>query len=134
MLSITRRTLLAGSAVLPFLRGRGAQAARTPGVLTFGLSSYPPTIQPWANAGTAAVARELSHADRLAQIGGQRADRRRPVHAQGAGARRLARARGVPEILQAGHAQAEVGARDRLRGREPARRRAADRRRRSDRI
>ncbi|MBV8165995.1 MAG: ABC transporter substrate-binding protein [Alphaproteobacteria bacterium] len=51
---ITRRGLLAGSAALPFLRVRGAQAARTPGVLTFGLSSFPPTIQPWANAGTAA--------------------------------------------------------------------------------
>ena len=54
MLRVSRRTLLAGTAALPFLRIGTAQAARTPGVLTFGLSSYPPTILPWANAGTAA--------------------------------------------------------------------------------
>ncbi len=52
---INRRTVLAGAAAtasLPFLRGTSARAA-TPGVLTFGISSYPPTIAPWANAGTA---------------------------------------------------------------------------------
>lgn len=49
---ITRRTALA-AATLPLL-GRGAWAARTPGVLRFGLSAYPPTLAPWANAGTAA--------------------------------------------------------------------------------
>jgi peptide/nickel transport system substrate-binding protein len=51
--SLTRRTLLGSAAALPFLRIPTA-AARTPGLLTFGLSSYPPTIQPWANSGTAA--------------------------------------------------------------------------------
>ena len=50
---VSRRGLLAGAAALPFLRIKGAHA-RTPGVLTFGLSSYPPSIQPWANTGTAA--------------------------------------------------------------------------------
>ena len=52
---INRRAVLAGAAAtasLPFLRGTGARAA-TPGILTFGISSYPPTIMPWANAGTA---------------------------------------------------------------------------------
>ncbi|CAH2603619.1 Peptide ABC transporter substrate-binding protein [Rhodovastum atsumiense] len=53
-MSLPRRAVLAGAAAtLPFLRVPGARA-RTPGVLTFGLSSYPPTIQPWANSGTAA--------------------------------------------------------------------------------
>lgn len=49
----TRRAVLAGAAALPLLHGP-AQAARTPGVLRFGLSAYPPTLAPWANAGTAA--------------------------------------------------------------------------------
>lgn len=51
--TVSRRMLIAGAAALPFLRIAGAQA-RTPGILTFGLSSYPPSIQPWANTGTAA--------------------------------------------------------------------------------
>lgn len=48
-----RRSLIAGAAAVPFLR-KAARAARTPGVLRFGLSSYPPTLAPWQNAGTAA--------------------------------------------------------------------------------
>ena len=52
MIYPTRRAVLAGAATLPLL-GRAAQAARTPGVLRFGLSAYPPTLAPWANAGTA---------------------------------------------------------------------------------
>lgn len=48
-----RRSLIAGAAAVPFLRN-AARAARTPGVLRFGLSSYPPTLAPWMNAGTAA--------------------------------------------------------------------------------
>ena len=54
----TRRSLLAASAVLPFLR-MSARAATTPGKLVFGLSSYPPTMAPWANAGTAAATAKL---------------------------------------------------------------------------
>jgi peptide/nickel transport system substrate-binding protein len=50
---ITRRVLLGAGAALPFLPG--IARARTPGTLTFGLSSYPPSLQPWANTGTAAV-------------------------------------------------------------------------------
>jgi peptide/nickel transport system substrate-binding protein len=49
---VTRRGILAGAAALPMLRSP-AQAARTPGLLRFGLSTYPPTLTPWANAGTA---------------------------------------------------------------------------------
>lgn len=49
----TRRAVLAGAATLPLLRGT-AWADRTPGVLRFGLSTYPPTLAPWVNAGTAA--------------------------------------------------------------------------------
>jgi ABC-type transport system substrate-binding protein len=44
---------MAGAAALPFL-GRGRAVAATPGVLTFGLSSYPPSFLPWNQAGTAA--------------------------------------------------------------------------------
>jgi peptide/nickel transport system substrate-binding protein len=51
--NISRRTFVAGAAALPFIRSARA-ATRTPGVLTFGLSSYPPSIQPWQNTGTAA--------------------------------------------------------------------------------
>ena len=51
---ITRRTAFVAAATLPLL-GRTAWAAtRTPGILRFGLSAYPPTLAPWANAGTAA--------------------------------------------------------------------------------
>ncbi len=59
--SASRRAVLAGgaaSAMLPFLTTGRARAA-TPGVLTFGLSSYPPSIQPWANTGTAAATVKL---------------------------------------------------------------------------
>jgi len=58
-MTLTRRNVLksgamAGAAALvgPTLVGR-ARAA-TPGHLVFGLSSYPPTLEPWKNAGTAA--------------------------------------------------------------------------------
>ncbi|HEY9566772.1 MAG TPA: ABC transporter substrate-binding protein [Thalassobaculum sp.] len=49
----SRRAFVAGAAALPFVRIPGARAA-TPGVLTFGLSSFPPSIEPFANTGTAA--------------------------------------------------------------------------------
>ncbi len=55
---LPRRTLLATGAALPFLR-HPARAAVTPGKLVFGLSSYPPTMAPWANAGTAAGTAKL---------------------------------------------------------------------------
>ena len=54
MTPVTRRAVLAAAA-LPLAAARPARAAtRTPGVLRFGLSAYPPTLAPWANAGTAA--------------------------------------------------------------------------------
>ncbi len=52
-LTVSRRTFVAGAAALPALGLRGARA-RTPGILTFGLSSYPPNLKPWANTGTSA--------------------------------------------------------------------------------
>lgn len=55
----TRRSLLAAGAALPFLRGMPARAQRQPGVLRFGLSSFPPSIQPWVNTGTAAATVKL---------------------------------------------------------------------------
>ena len=47
-----RRSLLAAGAVLPFLRNAARAAGAGP--LRFGLSSYPPSFGPWAQAGTAA--------------------------------------------------------------------------------
>jgi peptide/nickel transport system substrate-binding protein len=51
---ITRRSLMIGTASLPFA-ARLARAARAPGSLTFGLSAYPPNLNPWASTGTAAL-------------------------------------------------------------------------------
>lgn len=50
---ISRRVALGGVAALPFLRLPGARAAQ-PSVLNLGLSSYPPTLLPWSQAGSAA--------------------------------------------------------------------------------
>jgi ABC-type transport system substrate-binding protein len=55
---LTRRALLATGAALPFLH-HPARAAVTQGKLVFGLSSYPPSMAPWANAGTAAATAKL---------------------------------------------------------------------------
>ncbi|MBI1774105.1 MAG: peptide ABC transporter substrate-binding protein [Proteobacteria bacterium] len=50
----SRRAVLLGGAALPLLR-IPAFAASPPGTLTFGLSTFPPALQPWAQTGTAAV-------------------------------------------------------------------------------
>ena len=55
----TRRSLLAAGAALPFLRAWPARAQHQPGALRFGLSSFPPSIQPWVNTGTAAATVKL---------------------------------------------------------------------------
>jgi ABC-type transport system substrate-binding protein len=57
-INLSRRGLLAAGAALPFLP-RVARAARTPGVLTFGLSSYPPNLNPFTHTGTAALTVKL---------------------------------------------------------------------------
>jgi ABC-type transport system substrate-binding protein len=57
-LMLSRRTLLGTAAALPLMH-IAARAARTPDTLTFGLSSYPPTLAPWANSGTAAATIKL---------------------------------------------------------------------------
>jgi ABC-type transport system substrate-binding protein len=54
----TRRSLLVAGARLLSLRAP-VRAAGTRGRLVFGLSSYPPTMAPWANAGTAAATAKL---------------------------------------------------------------------------
>ena len=58
-MTLNRRTILKtgtavglGAMAAPLFVGRASAA--TPGTLVFGLSSYPPTLEPWANAGTAA--------------------------------------------------------------------------------
>lgn len=58
----SRRTILrsigAGGLALPFLH-TSARAERVPGTIVFGLSTYPPNTQPWANTGTASVTVKL---------------------------------------------------------------------------
>jgi ABC-type transport system substrate-binding protein len=55
---LSRRSLLGAAATFPFLH-LAARAERSPDTLTFGLSSYPPTLAPWANSGTAAATIKL---------------------------------------------------------------------------
>jgi peptide/nickel transport system substrate-binding protein len=57
-MQLSRRSLIAAGAALPLL-SLGSRAATTPGKLVFGLSSYPPTLAPWANGGTAAATVKL---------------------------------------------------------------------------
>ena len=57
MARLSRRALIAAAAAVPMaplLFARPARA-RTPGTLTFGLSSYPPSLQPFTGTGTAAL-------------------------------------------------------------------------------
>ena len=51
--SLSRREWLIGAAALPGLAGTARAAPAD--TLRFGLSSYPPSLQPWANTGTAAL-------------------------------------------------------------------------------
>jgi peptide/nickel transport system substrate-binding protein len=53
MIRISRRAVLAGAAALPLVPR--AARAREAGTLIFGLSSYPPSLQPFASTGTAAL-------------------------------------------------------------------------------
>ncbi|HWX49573.1 MAG TPA: ABC transporter substrate-binding protein [Roseomonas sp.] len=53
MTTLPRRSLLMVGATLPFLR-RGAHAQAAEGVLRFGLSAWPPNLQPWASTGVSA--------------------------------------------------------------------------------
>lgn len=55
----TRRSVLVATASLPLFAAVPARAQRQPGVLRFGLSSFPPSIQPWVNTGTAAATVKL---------------------------------------------------------------------------
>ncbi|POR46382.1 ABC transporter substrate-binding protein [Bosea psychrotolerans] len=58
MTMISRRALLAAGASLPLVRG--SAFAQAPGkVLRFGLSSFPPSLQPWVHTGTAALTVKL---------------------------------------------------------------------------
>ncbi|MGE4043718.1 MAG: ABC transporter substrate-binding protein [Acetobacteraceae bacterium] len=56
---LTRRSVLAAGMAVPFLRAP-ARAATTAGRLTFGLSTYPPSLAPWNNSGTAAATAKLT--------------------------------------------------------------------------
>jgi ABC-type transport system substrate-binding protein len=52
-LALSRRALIGAGAALPFLRVP-ARAARAPGQLLYGLSTYPPDLHPWVSVGSAA--------------------------------------------------------------------------------
>lgn len=56
---LSRRSLIGAGAALPFLR-LPARAATTPGKLIFALSTYPPSLAPWTNSGTAAATVRLA--------------------------------------------------------------------------
>lgn len=55
----TRRAILGTAAIAVLAPLRAARAARAPGTLTFGLSSFPPNLQPFADVGTAAMTVKL---------------------------------------------------------------------------
>jgi len=55
---LNRRQVALGLGAVPLLT-RGVRAQRQPGVLRFGLSSFPPSLQPWQSAGTAAATVKL---------------------------------------------------------------------------
>ncbi len=58
MTMLSRRLVTLGLSAVPLL-ARPAFAQRQPGVIRFGLSSFPPSIQPWQNTGTAAATVKL---------------------------------------------------------------------------
>lgn len=58
-MNISRRTLLAGSAVSLGMSVGGSFAQQDKKLLRFGLSSYPPSLAPWNNTGTAAITVKL---------------------------------------------------------------------------
>lgn len=55
MFHISRRSLLAAGAATLVMPSAGAFAQQDKKVLRFGLSSYPPSLAPWNNTGTAAI-------------------------------------------------------------------------------
>jgi len=52
-MSLSRRTFVRGAAALPFLSVEG-RAQRAAGVIRYGLSAYPPNLQPWISTGVSA--------------------------------------------------------------------------------
>jgi len=52
-MSLSRRAFIQGAAVLPFLTV-GGRAQRAPGAIRYGLSAYPPNLQPWVSTGVSA--------------------------------------------------------------------------------
>ncbi len=56
-MQLSRCSLVAAGAALPFLRGTARAAAKDN--LTFGLSTYPPSLALWASVGTSAVTVKL---------------------------------------------------------------------------
>lgn len=75
-MSATRRSILAGSAALALLRGP-ARAQPRASTLRYGLSAYPPNLQPWENTGASAgtvkllIGRSLVSYDRTGTLQGE---------------------------------------------------------------
>ena len=60
-MSVSRRAFVQGAAALPFLSIQG-RAQRTAGVIRYGLSAYPPNLQPWVSTGVSAgTVKMLTH-------------------------------------------------------------------------
>jgi hypothetical protein len=57
-MTISRRTMLAAGLAAPFaslpLLSRPASAQRAAGILRYGLSAFPPNLQPWVSTGASA--------------------------------------------------------------------------------
>lgn len=76
---LTRRAALASAASLPFLNGAARAQARS-GYLRYGLSTFPPNLQPWASTGAAAgtvkllLHRSLVSYDRTGTLRGEMAE------------------------------------------------------------
>ena len=75
-MNATRRSVLGGAASLPFLP-RAARAQARPGYVRYGLSAFPPNLQPWVSVGASAgtvkmlIHRSLVAYDRTGTLQGE---------------------------------------------------------------
>src|SRR6266853_1586955 len=82
-MTVSRRRILQAGAALPFVSmpvSTRARAQRASGILRFGLSAFPPNLQPWINTGASAgtvkllTHRSLVGYDRNGALRGELAD------------------------------------------------------------
>src|SRR3954469_24235933 len=78
-MTVSRRRILQAGAALPFV-SIPARAQRASGILRFGLSAFPPNLQPWINTGASAgtvkllTHRSLVGYDRKGELRGELAE------------------------------------------------------------